>query len=271
MLEAFAPYDKLNPAMLGFLLFLLGTVTGSFASVVYHRLLSGQSIVLPRSHCPQCKHTLGAADLIPLLSYALTRGKCRHCSGAVHWRYPLLEAGSGGLAALAGATAGPVVGMACLTLVPAGAFLLSLVQRRREFSRSSQAGVTLIEVLAAVVILGIALMPALDTLTVGRRAGRAAEDRSVTMGLARARLSELAAVGATQPVSALDAYNGTNVTGETLSGDAAFARFKISTAVQTGDLAQLRRITVTVTCPDCTLLGGTPIRPVTVSTVVEGM
>ena len=45
----------------------------------------------PRSHCPQCHHTLPWYELIPVLSYALSRGRCRHCGSKVSWRYPFIE------------------------------------------------------------------------------------------------------------------------------------------------------------------------------------
>ena len=46
---------------------------------------------LPRSHCPHCQQPIAARDNIPLLSYLLLRGRCRHCAAAIHWRYPALE------------------------------------------------------------------------------------------------------------------------------------------------------------------------------------
>ena len=71
----------------------LGLVTGSFLSVVAHRVPRGESIVTPRSHCPACGTQLRNRDNIPLLGYLAQRGRCRHCGERIPPTYPLLEAG----------------------------------------------------------------------------------------------------------------------------------------------------------------------------------
>lgn len=70
---------------LALLFFILGTVWGSFLSVVVKRVPSG------RSHCPKCKKTLSSFDLIPIVSYILLRGKCRYCKKPIPLYYPGLE------------------------------------------------------------------------------------------------------------------------------------------------------------------------------------
>lgn len=70
---------------------LIGLMIGSFAGVVAVRLPRGQAWALGRSRCPSCEHDLGFADLVPLASWALIRGKCRYCGGAVSRFYPLVE------------------------------------------------------------------------------------------------------------------------------------------------------------------------------------
>ncbi|EKD34364.1 MAG: hypothetical protein ACD_75C02371G0004 [uncultured bacterium] len=71
---------------------LLGAVVGSFLNVVILRLPDpSQSIVFPASHCPGCSALLSWYDNIPILSYAMLRGKCRHCRGAISIQYPLVE------------------------------------------------------------------------------------------------------------------------------------------------------------------------------------
>ena len=55
-------------------LFCLGLVMGSFFNVVIYRLPQGMSLVKPGSHCPQCGHSLRAAELIPVGSYLWQRG-----------------------------------------------------------------------------------------------------------------------------------------------------------------------------------------------------
>lgn len=73
------------------LLFVLGTVIGSFLNVVIYRVPLGESIVAPPSHCPKCNTRLKPWDLIPLLSWLSLKGKCRYCAAAVSYRYAFVE------------------------------------------------------------------------------------------------------------------------------------------------------------------------------------
>ncbi len=74
-----------------FAVFLLGLVIGSFLNVVIARVPAGESVVSPRSRCPHCSTPIAFYDNIPLLSYALLRGKCRHCGENISLLYPALE------------------------------------------------------------------------------------------------------------------------------------------------------------------------------------
>ncbi len=76
------------------LLFVLGLSLGSFGNVLVWRLPRNET-VLGRSRCPHCQRMLGAIDLVPLLSYAWLRGRCRTCREKIGARYPLLELGGG--------------------------------------------------------------------------------------------------------------------------------------------------------------------------------
>lgn len=69
----------------------LGLVAGSFATAASHRLPREEPIALDRSRCPACGHTLGAIDLIPVASWVLSHGRCRHCGAPVSIRYPAIE------------------------------------------------------------------------------------------------------------------------------------------------------------------------------------
>lgn len=71
---------------------LLGLVFGSFLNCAAYRVVRGESFVKGRSHCPSCGHELGALELIPLVSWALQKGKCKWCGSKVSVRYPLTEA-----------------------------------------------------------------------------------------------------------------------------------------------------------------------------------
>ncbi len=75
--------------------FLGGAVTGSFLSVVAHRVPRGESIVGPRSRCASCGTQIAAYDNVPILSWLLLRGRCRHCGERISARYPLVEIGTG--------------------------------------------------------------------------------------------------------------------------------------------------------------------------------
>ena len=75
----------------------LGLAIGSFVNVVAYRIPEGKSVVRPRSACPQCGHEIGGWDNIPVISWLLLRGKCRHCGERVSLRYPIVEAATAGL------------------------------------------------------------------------------------------------------------------------------------------------------------------------------
>jgi leader peptidase (prepilin peptidase)/N-methyltransferase len=70
---------------------LVGLAVGSFLNVVIARVPEGDSVVSPRSRCPRCRTELSNRDNIPLLSWALLRGKCRNCATPISVRYPIVE------------------------------------------------------------------------------------------------------------------------------------------------------------------------------------
>ena len=71
---------------------LLGLAVGSFLNVVIHRVPRHESVVTPRSRCPQCGTQLASRDNIPVVSWLVLRGRCRTCGTAIAARYPLVEA-----------------------------------------------------------------------------------------------------------------------------------------------------------------------------------
>jgi len=71
--------------------FLWGTLWGSFANVVIYRVPLGESVISPRSRCPGCETAIAWYDNIPVLSYLLLRGRCRHCGESFALRYLLVE------------------------------------------------------------------------------------------------------------------------------------------------------------------------------------
>ena len=70
--------------------FIFGCFIGSFLNVLIWRLPQDMAPT-GRSFCPHCKHTLGAIDLIPVLSFLMFGAKCRYCKVKISWRYPLIE------------------------------------------------------------------------------------------------------------------------------------------------------------------------------------
>ncbi len=107
---------------------ILGLLIGSFLNVVIYRLpkimerqwaaecaeLCGKEVeegqpfnlVVPRSACPHCGHAIAWYENIPVISYALLRGKCSSCKAGISVRYPVVELVTAGLFAVAGATYG---------------------------------------------------------------------------------------------------------------------------------------------------------------------
>lgn len=72
-------------------IFLFGLAFGSFLNVCIYRLPLGLSVVTPRSACPQCKQAIASYDNIPVLSWLILRGKCRHCKSRISPRYWMIE------------------------------------------------------------------------------------------------------------------------------------------------------------------------------------
>jgi leader peptidase (prepilin peptidase)/N-methyltransferase len=73
----------------------IGLAIGSFLNVVAYRVPLGLSVVSPPSACPNCGSSIEARDNIPLLSWVLLRGKCRHCAEPISARYIVVEAITG--------------------------------------------------------------------------------------------------------------------------------------------------------------------------------
>ncbi|MGM7702190.1 prepilin peptidase [Pseudalkalibacillus sp. Hm43] len=77
------------------LIFILGLVLGSFYNVVGLRVPENRSIVHPGSHCTNCRKPLRPIDLVPVLSYIFSKGKCRYCAHKVTLLYPAVELSTG--------------------------------------------------------------------------------------------------------------------------------------------------------------------------------
>ena len=84
-----SPADELWFRLLSGLL--VGLALGSFVTMLSYRAPRNLSIISPPSHCPKCHTPLKIRDLMPVVSWLLERGKCRHCGAKVGVRYVLIE------------------------------------------------------------------------------------------------------------------------------------------------------------------------------------
>ena len=93
-----------GPNVLPFAVFaaIVGLLVGSFLNVCIVRWPAEESVVRPRSRCPQCGNLIAWYDNIPVVSWLVLRARCRHCTLPIPVRYPLVELAVGviwGLAA----------------------------------------------------------------------------------------------------------------------------------------------------------------------------
>jgi len=95
-------------------LVLAAPFVGSFLGVLVLRIPAGRPVGLARSVCPRCDATLGVADLVPLASWAVLRGRCRHCRAPLGLFYPGVELAALGIAGWAAlALPGSLVWVGC--------------------------------------------------------------------------------------------------------------------------------------------------------------
>lgn len=78
-------------AIIYFIVFVLGTVIGSFLNVLIYRIPRRESFIKGFSHCPSCAHRLYPLDLVPIISYLAVGRKCRYCSEPISPRYMIVE------------------------------------------------------------------------------------------------------------------------------------------------------------------------------------
>jgi leader peptidase (prepilin peptidase)/N-methyltransferase len=76
-----------------------GAASGSFLALVSLRYPRGEAFAFGRSACSSCGRTLGPLDLVPILSFAALRGRCRTCKAAIERRYPVIEASAAAIGA----------------------------------------------------------------------------------------------------------------------------------------------------------------------------
>jgi len=102
---------------------LFGLAFGSFLNVCISRLPRHKSIVRPASYCPSCGEPIRTFDNVPLVSWLLLSGRCRHCGWRIPVRYPLVELATAALFLLAYLAYGltlDAIGMAVLCFLLLG-------------------------------------------------------------------------------------------------------------------------------------------------------
>lgn len=73
------------------IVFIFGSVIGSFLNVCIYRIPRKESIVVGPSHCVKCGNRIKWYDLIPILSYLILIGRCRYCKEKISLQYPTIE------------------------------------------------------------------------------------------------------------------------------------------------------------------------------------
>ncbi len=77
------------------IIFIMGTVFGSFYTLAVYRIPKKIDITHTHSFCPNCHHKLGFFELIPVWSYLFLGGKCKECKQKIRPRYLIIEVLSG--------------------------------------------------------------------------------------------------------------------------------------------------------------------------------
>lgn len=78
-------------AFWAFVLFVFGSMVGSFLNVCIHRMPLGLSLVSPPSHCPHCRYSIPWFLNMPLITWLVLRGRCANCKAPISPRYFLVE------------------------------------------------------------------------------------------------------------------------------------------------------------------------------------
>ncbi|HXJ84231.1 MAG TPA: prepilin peptidase [Candidatus Methylomirabilis sp.] len=107
--------------------FIFGLVIGSFLNVVIARLPEGRSVWRPRSACLGCGTPIDWYDNIPIVSFVVLGGRCRACGMAISRRYPIVEAATGLLFALAFLVLGPTPEFAVVAVLLAALVAITAI------------------------------------------------------------------------------------------------------------------------------------------------
>ena len=140
---------------------LAGLLLGSFLNVCIYRLPRDLSVVRPRSFCPACEKTIAWYDNIPVLSFLLLKGRCRHCGERITLRYPIVELATAAAFFSVVLTLGPTRAAAklCLFAALVIALIASDLEERILPDEFTLGGIALGLIVAAFVPLLVGLAP----------------------------------------------------------------------------------------------------------------
>ena len=113
--------------MILFFVFSLGAIVGSFLNVCIVRLPKRESLIRPSSHCPHCNEPIRFYDNIPIISYILLAGKCRHCKNRISLRYPIVEGLTGLMTVALFMRYGPTVQFLLLLLFSGALIIITFI------------------------------------------------------------------------------------------------------------------------------------------------
>ncbi len=136
-----------------------GLLAGSFLNVVAHRLPRGESLLRPRSRCPGCRAQIAAYDNVPVISWLLLRGRCRHCGEQISPRYPLVEASTALLWALVVATQDDALEVVLGLLLVTALVPITLIDLELRVIPNRITGLVVIAALAAGLALDVGFVP----------------------------------------------------------------------------------------------------------------
>lgn len=147
--------------------FVLGAIIGSFLAAALIRWPEGRSVLKGRSHCDSCGKTLSPRDLVPILSWFLVRGRCRHCGAEIDRKHLAVEAG-GALIGITAILAHPLPTALFTAIFGWWLFLLAALDVEHQWLPDR---LTLPLIPAGLAIAWLGIGPPLDDRLIGAAAG----------------------------------------------------------------------------------------------------
>ncbi|HTZ08953.1 MAG TPA: prepilin peptidase [Acidimicrobiales bacterium] len=169
-----------------------GLVIGSFLNVVVYRVPRGLSVARPGSFCPSCSAPVRGYDNVPVVSWVVLRGRCRHCGAPISVRYPVVELATAVVFAAVAWALGPHWAVPGTCVLAATALAVAAIELDGELPPPELAwigaglGLALLAVAAGAdrrwwhldgALIGAALVTGIAVAASRRRAGRAAVPR----------------------------------------------------------------------------------------------